>query len=234
MPDGVIAATKTTHNLEKLLALILRKSYLITKIECASNIITLHYRDAKAEGYILRRIRPKDINNVHQFIKKHHSEFHEKLSWKGKAIEDMAKNGLKDKWTGYAYFYSDGSLASYLDYKIRTDSDIELGIALTDDSSRNKSLSTGLVNLFRIKFMSQRLFTGTYEENIAMRKALESCNFQPNYFQDKAAGIETCLVRERIDPTAPTDDAKLTNSIYYYANSLLFDVRCAYDNNGIH
>lgn len=234
MPDGVIEATKTFHSLERLLDLILKKSYLITKIECTSNIIILHYRDAKADGYILRRIRPRDINDVYKFIKDHHDEFHAKLSWKGKAIEDMAKNGLTDKWTGYAYFYSEGKLASYLDYKIRIDSDIELGIALTDDSSRKRSLSTGLINLFRIMFMSQRLFAGTYEENIAMRKTLESCNFQPNYFQDNVSGIETCLVRERIDPNDPNDNAKLTNSIYYYANSLLFDVRCAYDSDGAH
>ena len=52
-----------------------------------------------------------------------------------------------------------------------------MGVALTDKTSRKKSLSTGLINYCRLMFMSQRLFTGTYEENIAMRKTLENCGF---------------------------------------------------------
>ncbi|MFR4155877.1 MAG: hypothetical protein ACLT0U_11610 [Coprococcus sp.] len=107
------------------------------------------------------------------------------------------------------------------------DSDIEMGVALTDKTSRKKSLSTGLINYCRLMFMSQRLFTGTYEENIAMRKTLENCGFTINYFYDKGSKVYTGFVRERIDKTDPQNMLKLTNSVYYYANSLLFGVRCA-------
>lgn len=227
MPDGVINEVKTFHNLERLLDLIIKKSLLITKIKCTGKKIVLQYRDAGEEGYRLKRIGKKDIKSVYEFIKKHHNEFREKVSWHGKNIEDMAQNGLKEIWTGYAYFDSEGRLASYLDYKLRLDSDLELGIALTSENHRMKSLSTGLINLFRLKFMSQRLFTGTYEENNAMRKTLETCGFLPNYFYDKNSKIFTCLVRERLDPTDRENELKYTNSIYYYCNSLLFDLRCA-------
>lgn len=102
-----------------------------------------------------------------------------------------------------------------------------MGVALTDKTSRKKSLSTGLINYCRLMFMSQRLFTGTYEENIAMRKTLENCGFTINYFYDKGSKVYTGFVRERIDKTDPQNMLKLTNSAYYYANSLLFGVRCA-------
>lgn len=102
-----------------------------------------------------------------------------------------------------------------------------MGVALTDKTSRKKSLSTGLNNYCRLMFMSQRLFTGTYEENIAMRKTLENCGFTINYFYDKGSKVYTGFVRERIDKTDPQNMLKLTNSVYYYANSLLFGVRCA-------
>lgn len=223
-PEGVLKPPKVLHNHETLLSLIIKNGYIITRIECNNEAIILFYRQ---ENYKLRRIRPKDIDSIYNFIKDHHNEFREKLSWKT-SIENMAKNGLKDAWTGYAYFDPNNNVASYLDFKIRVDSDVELGIALTDEASRRKFLSTGLINFYRIKFMSHRLFSGTYEENFPMRAALENCGFIPNNFKDKSSGIETCFVRERRDPKDPTNTTKLTNSIYYYANSLLFDVRCAY------
>ena len=71
-----------------------------------------------------------------------------------------------------------------------------MGVALTDKTSRKKSLSTGLINYCRLMFMSQRLFTGTYEENIAMRKTLENCGFTINYFYDKGSKVYTGFVRE--------------------------------------
>lgn len=227
MPDGVIHEVKTFHSLEKLLDSIMKKGLLITKIRCTGKKIILQYRDAGKEGYTLKRIAKRDIESAYEFIKNHHNEFREKVSWHGENIEDMAKDGLKEIWIGYAYFDSEGRLASYLDYKLRLDSDLELGIALTAEDHRMKSLSTGLINFLRLKFMSQRLFTGTYEENVAMRKTLETCGFLPNYFYDKNSKIFTCLVRERLDPSDRNNELKYTNSIYYYCNSLLFDLRCA-------
>lgn len=185
MPDGVIHAAKIFHSPERLLDFIIKKSLLITKINCTGKAVILHYRDVGKEGYKLKRIGNRDIESVYKFIKSHHNEFREKVSWNGENIEDMAKEGLEKIWTGYAYFDSNGLLASYLDYKLRLDSDLELGIALTSEKHRMKSLSTGLINFLRLKFMSQRLFTGTYEENNAMVQTLETCGFLPTIFMIK-------------------------------------------------
>lgn len=226
--DGAFAPTVIFYSQEKALGYVRGKNLLITRIEYEPKAIRLCYRDAGAEGYTLRRVESRDINKIYEFVKGSHDEFREKVSWRGRNIEDMTLNGLKKEvWTGYAYFYSNGKPAAYVDYKLRVDSDIEMGVALTDKTSRKKSLSTGLINYCRLMFMSQRLFTGTYEENIAMRKTLENCGFTINYFYDKGSKVYTGFVRERIDKTDPQNMLKLTNSVYYYANSLLFGVRCA-------
>lgn len=226
--DGAFAPTVIFYSQEKALGYVRGKNLLITRIEYEPKAIRLCYRDAGAEGYTLRRVESRDINKIYEFVKGSHDEFREKVSWRGRNIEDMTLNGLKKEvWTGYAYFYSNGKPAAYVDYKLRVDSDIEMGVALTDKTSRKKSLSTELINYCRLMFMSQRLFTGTYEENIAMRKTLENCGFTINYFYDKGSKVYTGFVRERIDKTDPQNMLKLTNSVYYYANSLLFGVRCA-------
>lgn len=214
---------RTFYNSERALEYILTNNLLVAKIHCTRTAIHIDYRETA--GYELRRIQNEDVPAIVHFIKAHHTEFKPKASWNGRNIEDMAENGLKGKWTGYAYFYKDsGSPAAYLDYKMRVDADIELGIALTEKKSRNQAFASSLINIFRLMFPNQRLFTGTYEENHAMRASLERNNFRPNLFFDKKSGITTNMVRERIDPSDPKNKLKYTNSVYYYCNSLLFDV----------
>lgn len=219
-------ADQAFYNSERTLEYVLTNNLLVTKIHCTRTAIQVYYRETL--GYELRRVQKDDIPAIVHFIRMHHTEFKPKASWNGRNIEDMAENGLKEKWTGYAYFYKDsGSPAAYLDYKMRVDSDIELGIALTEKRSRKQALASGLINLFRLMFPNQRLFTGTYEENNAMRASLEKNNFRPNLFFDTKSGITTNIVRERIDPADPQNKLKYTNSVYYYCNSLLFDVNCS-------
>lgn len=68
-------------------------------------------------------------------------------------------------------------LVSYLDYKIRTDGDIELGIQLTSETERKKHFATALINYLRFKYMYAKFFTGTYEENEKMRAVLKITGF---------------------------------------------------------
>lgn len=129
--DGAFAPTVIFYSQEKALGYVRGKNLLITRIEYEPKAIRLCYRDAGAEGYTLRRVESRDINKIYEFVKGSHDEFREKVSWRGRNIEDMTLNGLKKEvWTGYAYFYSNGKPAAYVDYKLRVDSDIEMGVAL--------------------------------------------------------------------------------------------------------
>ena len=70
-------------------------------------------------------------------------------------------------------------------------------------------------------FISNRLFSGTYEENGAMRHVFHKCGFQPHLFFDPETLLESNKIRERIDVNDPENEQVMTNSVYYYCNSIM-------------
>ena len=118
----------------------------------------------------------------------------------------MALNGLQtEKWTGYVYKNKENHLVSYLDYKIRTDGDIELGIQLTSETERKKHFATALINYLRFKYMYAKFFTGTYEKNEKMRAVLKATGFDEYFFKGKDQnGCESekqaNRIQERVNP----------------------------------
>ena len=104
---------------------------------------------------------------------------------------------------------------------MRVDGEVELGIQLTKEEYQNKGLATGLINLFFLMFMANRLFAGTYEENSAMRHVLTKCGFESYNFFDPKTQLESNKIRERIDVKQPENEQAMTNSVYYFSVSLL-------------
>ena len=73
--------------------------------------------------------------------------------------------------------------------------------------------------------MNSCLFSGTFEENVGMRRVFEKTGFKEHLFCDEDGKETSNRIRERYDPNFPNDTTKLTNSVYYYANSLLTETR---------
>ncbi len=220
---------KQFHILELAREYVLNHAIVITKIICTSRVIKLQYHSGESMGYCLTRIEGySECKRVYELINNHLNEFKPKLRWRPHTLAEMVFNGvngsevenISPKWVGYAYYDQSGEIAAYLDYKLRCDGDIELGCQLTAVNHRHRHLATGLINFVRLSFASYHLYTGTYEENIFMRRALENCGFIPNYFYDKKLKIRTNKIRERVN-----ENGLLSNSVYYQAFSLLSQMR---------
>lgn len=216
------------HSHERMLEHILKHGVIITGICCEHGLIRLYCQAGQTQRFTLRRLEEADAERAVAFVDRHLNEFRPKKSW-GKPMEsgrqrtltDMVREGLKGKWTAYAYFDEKGEIAAYLDYKMRSNAEIELGVQLTETAYRKKKLATGLVNFYRFKFMNNCLFVSTFEENAAMRKVLKENGFRENYFYDPKSKLAINLVRERINPRDPENEKLWTNSVYYFANKLL-------------
>lgn len=170
---------------------------------------------------ILRRIEKEDWENVKCFIEQCNHEFKPKVAWKNRKLYNMAIDGLKSgKWLAYGYFDSYGNILSYVDTKIRLDGDCEIGIVLTENNSRRMGLATSLLYLCRIRYPGNKIYVGTFEENISMRSRFENTGFIPNEFHDIKTNYKSNKIRERYDPKYPMDLAHLTNSVYYIAESI--------------
>lgn len=213
---------KTTDffSLERVLDYIKANHLMIYKLDCQDQALMLDCRPLP-DGLTLFRLEEQDIEQARQAVEDHKDEFRNKVSWKGKELFEMLDNGLKSGvWTAYGYRTPSGELAAYLDYKIRTDSDLELGIQLTDPAYRKKHIASSLVYLFMLMFADSRVVTGTYEENRGMRKVLTDCGFKPHVFYDPVNKLSTSYIRERINPKYPDDPLARSNSVYYESSSL--------------
>lgn len=220
--QGGAAEDICCHSHERALELVVERGLVITRIECEHGVIRLHYSGRAGEGLTLRRLEREDIPAAVAFVQDHLWEFKPKWSWGERTLAQMTRKGLETgKWTAYAYFNSSGKMVAYLDYKMRSDGEIELGVQLTDPVCRKQKLATGLVNFHRFKFMNNRLFVSTFEENGAMRHVLEVNGFRPNYFYDPKTKLATNIIRERIHPDDPQNKKLWTNSVYYFADSVL-------------
>lgn len=204
---------------------IRRQSLIIKNVNCSTGVIQVSYDHFPENGYTLRRLKLKEANTAKKFIQEHETEFHDKRSWEGVHIGDMAFDGLlTEKWTAYGYFDPNGNLIGYLDAKIRVDGGVELGILLTDNQYRGMQLASSLIYFFKFLFPHSRLFGGTYEENTAMRKTFKTTNFNQILYYDRHTGRMTSTIRERIDKKHPEDRNKDTNSVYYFSESLMTEV----------
>lgn len=213
------------HNFERCTEYILEHNIIIKKIDCSLGTIDMVCVPLGDNPYQLKRVEANDYNQVKHFINLYKDEFRTKISW-DEELSKMVHHGLDTEiWTGYAYYTADGFIAAYLDYKIRSDSNIELGTEITIPNYRRKSLATGLINLFRFRFMNSCLFSGTFEENVGMRRVFEKTGFKEHLFCDEDGKETSNRIRERYNPKFPNDTTKLTNSVYYYANSLLTETR---------
>lgn len=211
---------------ERVVEFVERNSAVISKIDCSVGKIKIFYKVGSGH-YKLHRLEATDYQRASDFIYNHLSEFRPKVSWRGRLLSSMALTGLSsEKWTAYVFENTEGNIVAYLDFKIRTDGNIELGIQLTAESERGKHLATGLINYLRLKYMHARFFTGTFEQNKEMRATLKITGFREYFFRDrsdrsKGKNKKANRILERINPEAPNDVSQMTCSIYYYAISIL-------------
>lgn len=213
------------YNYEWCVDYILENSLVIKKIDCSLGIINMECMPRKNNLYNLKHVEPKEYEQIRTILHCHLEEYRKKKCWK-MDIHDMVYNGLQsEKWTAYAYCNPSGDIVSFLDYKIRTDGDFELGTLLTLEQDRNNYLATGLINFLRFRFMNACFFAGTSEENEKMRHVFEKTGFTIRHFTDPDTKKVTNFIKERIHPNFPNDDSKMTNSVYYYANSILAETR---------
>lgn len=216
---------KIFRSTERAVEYIVKNALIIKRFEFEKGLIKARCMQPFVKC-TLSRVEKGDFEQAKVFIHDHITEFKPKCTWKGRLLSDMALNGLKKEiWTAYAYYDETGRMIAYLDYKQRSDSEVELGIQLTSPEFRQRYFATGLLNFFCLKFMDNRLFAGTYEENAEMRCTLLKCGFQDNDFFDPETEIKTNKIRERIDVTQPENRQAMTNSVYYYCNSLMCRMR---------
>lgn len=213
---------KEYHCFDKLIQRIINQCLIIKNIDCSSGAIHVISDRFPKNGYILRRLEKTDADMAQQFIRCHEEEFRQKRSWDGVPLSTMAYEGLEAEiWTAYGYFSPDGKLISYLDAKLRIDGGVELGIALTDPQFRGMQLATSLIYFFRLLYAHWRLFGGTYEENRSMRRTFDTTGFTGIMYYDRKTDKITKKIAERIDLMYPEDKSKDTNSVYYFAESLM-------------
>lgn len=213
---------KTFFSSEKCLDFIIDNRFKIKSISTSLDGVEILVEPLSGKKeLIIRCIQPTDYSLVKAFIQEYESEFRPKLSWKGRMLSDMAFHGLSiGKWVAYGCFDVEGRLIAYMDYKMRLDGDIEIGIQLTDVQYRKQGFTYSLINILRMKFPNARFFIGTYEENIPMRNVLTKIGFKENLFYDPEQHIVTNLINERINPLYPDNKEMLSNSAYYYIDSL--------------
>ena len=213
---------KKYHCFDKLIQQIINQCLIIKDIDCSSGVIRVISDRFPKNGYILRRLEKPDAEIAQQFIRCHEEEFRQKRSWNGTPLSTMAYEGLDHEiWTAYGYFSPDGKIISYLDAKLRIDGGVELGIALTDPQFRGMQLATSLIYFFRLLYAHWRLFGGTYEENRSMRRTFDTTGFTGIKYYDPQTDKTTNKIAERIDLMHPEDKSKDTNSVYYFAESLM-------------
>lgn len=213
---------KEFRRFDLLIEQIVRQNLIVKGIDCTDGIIRVFYDHFPESGYRLRKLKAADTLTAAQFIREHEDDFQIKRGWRGRPLSEMVLNGLKKRiWTAYGYFSPDGKLIAYLDAKTRVDGSVECGVALTENKYRGMQLASSLINFFKLLFAHARLFGGTYEKNIFMRKTFDSTGFKQILYYDKDADRMVKLIPERINPDYPTDESKDFNSVYYFSESLI-------------
>lgn len=228
--NGELETIFDSYNYEDFMEFMLQNNLVIQKVNCSLGLIEAICSSRKSSQYTLRRVGPEDYEQVRTLIYKHIEEFREKRNWlteKNKNLAEMVYNGLSEvgKWTAYAYYADKDTIVAYLDYKIRSDGDFELGTQLIVPECREQKLARGLINFLRLKYMNSRFFAGTYEENKQMKTVFANTGFVPHLFFDPETGAVSNQIKERINRTHPEDDSLMTNSVYFYADSIIYSTR---------
>lgn len=214
---------------------ILKNGLIITNIETVYNwtndidggnarrIVNVVIYVKKAD-FILKRLSPyektntefeNDYDEARSLFVKYQNEFRPKISWHGRTIDKLVENGLMcGKWLAYGY-YSEGKLIAYLDYKFRTDMEIELGATIVDPGYRNRGLSSSLIFYFLLMFPSLCFAAGTYEENDPMIQTLKKTGFEEHIYGRSGSNKK----KDRVGIDNSTEAC--TYSVYFKHEKLL-------------
>ena len=213
------------YNYERFIEYTAKNSLLIRNIDCSLGVINVRCAPRETCRYQLRRIEDDQFGLARDFVYQYEHEFKRKKWWKD-SLPNMIYRGLSlGVWTAYAFFDMNGRIAAYVDFKIRTDGDFEIGTQLTAKEARGQGLATSLINFIRLKYINTCFFTGTYEENGPMKHVFEKIGFQETLFYDPNTGESSNRIQERINPDFPDDESKMTNSIYYHIISIMEDAK---------
>lgn len=125
----------TLYDFENAVNYIIENNYKIKNIDCKLNHVDVW---VEKMDYNLKKLTTEDYDGAVEFIASHETEFRRKRKWKA-SITEMCRNGLKGikKWTAYGIYDQEGEILAYIDYKVRTDTYIELGTALVCDELRD-------------------------------------------------------------------------------------------------
>lgn len=58
-----------------------------------------------------------------------------------------------------------------------------------------------------------------------MKAVVARTGFVPHLFFDSETGVVSNQIKERIDRAHPDDDSYMTNSVYFYADSVIYNTR---------
>ena len=173
---------------------------------------------------VLKRIEKQDYQKAYEFIKSCNAEFRPKVAWRGRALCDMALNGLKtEKWSAYGYFDPDGKIVGFTDVKLRSDGAAEIGISLVGSDYRKQYLASSLLFLLKLEYPHYSFYGGTFEENESMIATFKLVGYEPNLLSVTLDGQKTNMIKERIHPDHPDNYKYNTNSVYFKMQSL-YDV----------
>lgn len=218
-----MALDRIFYSQELAVEYIMERDLLIRQIRCTARSIEVQCAPLPS-GLYLRRLKPEDFEQVRTGIRNHPEEVRIKKSWKVPLCEMIYRGLEKGELTGYGYFTRDEVLVSYLDYRLRVDGGVELFSQITCKDYRRMGITTGLIDLFRLKFFNSKLLVGTYEENTNMISLLKRCGFLPHFFYDEDLKRNVCKVQDRLGANGSDAPEDMTNSVYFYSNSLLFEV----------
>lgn len=207
------------YNFDSAVDYIIKNNYKIKNIDCKLNHVEVWVEEMP---YNLKKLNSDDYDEAIEFIILHEEEFLRKRKWKA-SLSEMCRHGLGviKKWTAYGIYNQEGKIVAYIDYKLRTDAYVELGVALIHPDLRNQGFVSSLIYLVQLKYAFCGFFGGTYEENISMRKAFVKASFKEHEIFNYDTGKITAYVKERINPEDPGNPGKDTNSVYYTCESLI-------------
>ncbi len=126
----------------------------------------------------IRGVKAADHDRIRQMFRS--GNFTPRRSWRTQDAGEMACSGLQDgAWQGLGVADEGGVLESYLDYKLRGESELQIGFIITDTPHRRSGLATRLIDHVRRLHPNHSISTTTTGRNWAMRSVLERAGFHP-------------------------------------------------------
>lgn len=129
--------------------------------------------------YKIRAVNSEEFSKIRRAISQNY--FLEKSSW-SKPLSDMAYDGLiQGKWFGVGCFGENEDLMSYLDYKVRKNGEIEIGICMTIEQYRKRGLAKLLLGFLIACYPSREITIGTSESNLEMIACIKKVGFKEEF-----------------------------------------------------